>query len=234
MALPRLDTPTYEITIPSTGETTKYRPFLVKEQKVLMMAQESDDIANIANTISELVSSCTNGQVDAIASPVFDIEYLFMKIRAKSVGETAKLIVTCPDDKETKVPIEIKLDQIETQMFDDHTNQINITDTIKIVMRYPTLKDYAQYSTQKDASMMFEMINHCIAEIHYDDKIYNRADTSEKEIQEFVDQMNTEQFQNVVSFFETMPRLRHEIQVTNPKTKVESTVLLEGLQSFLG
>ena len=162
MALPRLDTPTYEITIPSTGETTKYRPFLVKEQKVLMMAQESDDIANIANTISELVSSCTNGQVDAIASPVFDIEYLFMKIRAKSVGET-------------KVPIEIKLDQIETQMFDDHTNQINITDTIKIVMRYPTLKDYAQYSTQKDASMMFEMINHCIAEIHYDDKIYNRS-----------------------------------------------------------
>ena len=234
MALPKLNSPTYQLELPSTGEKLKFRPFLIKEQKILMMAQESGEDVQLFQAMKGLVTACTFGKVDAENSPVFDIEYLFMKIRAKSVGETAKLIVTCPDANETKVPIEIKLDQIETQMFDDHTNQINITDTIKIIMRYPTLKDYAQYSTQKDASMMFEMINHCIAEIHYDDKIYNRADTSEKDIQEFVDQMNTEQFQNVVSFFETMPRLRHEIQVTNPKTKVESTVLLEGLQSFLG
>jgi len=234
MALPRLDTPTYEITIPSSGVITKYRPFLVKEQKVLMMAQESDDVSNIANTITELVASCTDGGIDAQRQPVFDIEYLFMKIRAKSVGETAKVSVLCPDDGKTKVSIDIKLDEIETQMFDEHTNVVSITDKINLIMRYPTLKDYAKYSTGGDAAMMFEMINHCINEMHFDDKIYKRVDVSDKEVQEFVDQMNTQQFQSVVSFFETMPRLRHEITVVNPKTKVESTVLLEGLQSFLG
>ena len=234
MALPKLNAPTYQITIPSTGVTTQYRPFLVKEQKHLMMAQESEDLNEIANTVSTLVEACTNNTIQANSSPVFDIEYIFLQIRSKSVGETARIIVTCPDDEKTKVPVTIPLDEVEVQMFDDHTNVVNVTDTIKIVMRYPTLNDYASYLKQNDSKHIFDMINQCVDEIHFDEKIYKRVDMTQKDVEEFIDQMNTEQFQKVTQFFETMPRLRHEIKVTNPNTKVESEVVLEGLQSFLG
>lgn len=235
MALPKLNTPTHELVLPSTGEKIKYRPFLVKEQKILMLAQESEDELNVANTIGDLITTCTFEKVNGHESPMFDVEFIFLKLRAKSVGETAEISVLAKDDNKTKVPVKVNLAEIDVHMTADHTNEVTLNETTKLVMKYPRLKDMKGIPEgTSDFNKMFFILNKCIAEIHYGDKIYNRADTSEKDIQEFVDQMNTEQFQNVVSFFETMPRLRHEIQVTNPKTKVESTVLLEGLQSFLG
>ena len=235
MALPKLNTPTYSLELPSTNKEIKYRSFLVKEQKLLMMAQESNDDKQIYNAMSNIIKSCTFGIVDAETSPLFDIEYVFLKLRAKSVGETVKLRVLCTDDNETYAEISINLEDIGVQISEKHTNEIVITDDIKIVMRYPILKDMKGLLGTKTSSMeqIFSILKTCIWEVHDGEQVHNRVDISDKDIEEFVDSLNTSQFELVSKFFETMPKLRHIVKVKNPKTEVENEIVLEGLESFL-
>ena len=234
MALPKLNTPTYELVLPSTGEKIKYRPFLVKEQKMLMLAQESKDENSLADTLGQLVKSCTFEKIDAENSPMFDIEYIFLKLRAKSVGETAEISILARDDNKTRVPIKVNLDKIDIHMTADHTNEVQIDEKIKLVLKYPVLKDMKHISeSDDDYKKMFAVLNKCIYEVHDGDKIYNTVDLTQKDIDEFVDSMNTSQLAKVLDFFTTMPKLRHPVSFINPKTKVKNEVVLEGLQTFL-
>ena len=234
MALPKLEVKTYNLTLPSTGEEIKYRPFLVKEQKILLMAQESKNTSEIADAMSQLISDCTFGKVDPKTCPMFDAEYIFLKLRAKSVGETAQVQITCPDDDKTKVNVTINLEEVECNMTEDHTNIVEVTDNIKIIFNYPLLSTYQNNELEEDKTKkIFSMLVECIQEIHHGDKVYNRIDVSKKELNEFIDSFDTTQFKKVSNFFETMPRLRHIVEVTNPETKVKSEVPIEGLASFL-
>ena len=234
MALPKLNTPTYELELPSTGEKIKYRPFLVKEQKILMMAQEGSDENEIAEAMGNLVSDCTFGKIDAKVSPMFDIEYIFLKVRGKSVGDKIELNVTCPDDEKTSAPVTIDIDDIQVHMLEDHTNEVNISGDIKVVLRYPILSDMKNVKASSNSvDRVFNVLNSCITSIHFGDDVYNKVDLTEKDINEFVDQFTSEQFDTMVKFFDTMPKMRHIVNVTNPKTKVTSEVVLEGLESFL-
>jgi len=234
MALPKLNTPTYELVLPSTGEKVKYRPFLVKEQKILMMAQEGQDENEIAEAMGNLVSDCTFGKIDAKTAPMFDIEYIFLKVRGKSVGDKIELNVTCPDDEETAVPVTIDIEDIQVHMLEEHTNEVSISDTIKVILRYPVLSDMKNVKASTNSvDRVFNILNNCITSIHFGDDVYEKVDLTEKDINEFVDQFTSEQFDIMVKFFDTMPKMRHIVKVTNPKTKVESEVVLEGLESFL-
>jgi len=233
MALPKLDTVTYELELPSTGEAVTFRPFLVKEQKTLLIAQEAEDDKVIEKSFAQIISDCTYGKVDPYAYPLFDIEYLFLQMRAKSVGEAATITVTAEDDGETQVPVDIDLSKVNINMTVGHTNEIQITDDIKMVMDYPTLKDMAMpTSVDTDIERIFTMIKRCIVEIHDGESIHNRIDMSDKELDEFLDTMSTDMFDKMNEFFETMPKLQHVVKFTNPKTKVKNEVNIEGLQSF--
>ena len=235
MALPKLNTPTYELELPSTSEIIKYRPFLVKEQKILLIAQESGEDKEIARAMSDLVNSCTFGKIDGKTAALFDVEYIFLQIRGKSVGETVELNVLCPDDGETSVSVKLAIDDINITMLENHTNEIMIQDDVKIVFRYPILSDMeGMLSTKSNVETVYQLINRCIQSIHYGDDVYNKVDITEKDVDEFVDQLTGDQFELLVDFFDTMPKLRHVIKVTNPKTKKKNEVVLEGLQSFLG
>ena len=234
MALPKLNTPTYELELPSTGEKIKYRPFLVKEQKILMMAQEGQDENEIAEAMGNLVSDCTFGKIDAKTAPMFDIEYIFLKVRGKSVGDKIEINVTCPDDEETAVPVTIDIEDIQVHMLEEHTNEVSISDTIKVILRYPVLSDMKNVKASTNSvDRVFNILNNCITSIHFGDDVYEKVDLTEKDINEFVDQFTSEQFDIMVKFFDTMPKMRHIVKVTNPKTKVVSEVVLEGLESFL-
>ena len=232
MALPKLNSLTYELELPSTGEKLKYRPFLVKEQKTLMIAQESEDDKQIENAFAQIITDCLLDDVDPFIMPMFDIEYIFLKIRGKSVGEKVKLNVLCPDDEKTRVDVEINLEEVNVHMSDDHTNVVDLTKDVKMVMKYPTLKDMAGFDSSGEVSSMFDMIKRCVSEIHDGENIYNKVDISDKELDEFIDSMSTENFEQVSNFFSTMPKLFHEIEVKNPKTKKKNTIPIEGLQSF--
>ena len=235
MALPKLNTPTYELELPSTGEILKYRPFLVKEQKLLLIAQESGEEKQIANAMGELVNSCTFGKVNAKSAPMFDIEYLFLKIRGKSVGEKVKLNLICPDDGKTTVPYELNLEDVECQVQDDHSNEIQINEDIKIVFRYPLLNDLQNVKASAgDSEKTFHFMECCIDSIHSGDDVFQRIDIKDKELSDFIEQFTNEQFEKITQFFNTMPKLRHVVKVTNPKTKKKNEILLEGLESFLG
>ena len=235
MALPKINTPTYELQLPSTGEIIKYRPFLVKEQKLLLIAQESGEEKQIANAMGELVNSCTFGKVDTKSAPMFDIEYLFLKIRGKSVGEKVKLNLICPDDGKTTVPYDLNLEDVECQVQDDHSNEIQINEDIKIVFRYPLLTDLQNVKASAgDSEKTFHFMECCIDSIHSGDDVFQRIDIKDKEISEFIEQFTNEQFEKITQFFNTMPKLRHVVKVTNPKTKKKNEILLEGLESFLG
>ena len=232
--LPKLDTPTYRLTLPSTGEEIQYRPFLVKEQKLLMMAHESEDDQQIVDAVTSLVKVCTFDNVDADNSPMFDIEYIFLQIRGRSVGEKVQLRLICPDDEETTVETEVDINDISVQMTDEHTNEVQITDTVKLFLNYPVLKDMkGLMSNANEMEQIFSMLTKCVHEIHYGEQIFSRIDMSEKDIDEFIDQLTTDQFEGITNFFDTMPKLRHVISITNPKTGVESEVVVEGLASFL-
>ncbi|MAG49150.1 baseplate protein [Candidatus Woesearchaeota archaeon] len=236
MALPKLQTPTYQLVLPSTNEKINYRPFLVREQKILLMAQESGKDEEIANAVSDLVSSCTFNKVDAQSSPLFDIEYVFLQIRSKSVGETTEVSVTCPDDKKTKVNVKLNLQDISVQMTANHSNEVQISDNVKMVFRYPLLGDMKGIiadGENNQMSMVFGILSKCISEIHHGDKVFNRVDINDKELEEFIDSMSTSQLESVIQFFDTMPKLRHVVKVTNPNTKVKSEVVVEGLSNFL-
>ena len=236
MALPKLQTPEYRLTLPSTQEEIKFRPFLVKEQKILMMAQESGEEKQIADAMSRLVSGCTFGTVDANVNPMFDIEYVFLQLRAKSVGEKIKLKLLCPDDQETYAEVEIDIEDIGVQMSVEHSLVVDLTDTIKINLRHPYLKDIEGMGTDidmNDFEKMLHLIYACIVSVEHGDETTQRIDMTTGEITEFIESFNTEQLEKVMKFFESMPKLRHVVDVVNPKTKVKGEVLLEGLESFL-
>ena len=237
MPLPKIVTPRYELELPSTEEKITYRPFLVKEEKVLVIALESEDTKQITNAIKTVIQSCiiTKG-IKVEKLPTFDIEYLFLNIRGKSVGEEIEVNIICPDDKETQVPVTIDLDDIQIQRNDNHTNQIKIDPKIMMEMKYPSLDQFIQnnfdFSDKNAMDQSFELIASCIDKIYTEEEVWAAADCSKKEIKEFVESMNSTQFKDIEKFFETMPKLSHSITVTNPNTNVESVVVLEGLSSF--
>ena len=234
MALPKLKNATYELMLPSTGLPMHYRPFLVKEQKLLMIAQESEDDKQIQDAFAQIIKECTFEELDPYVMPMFDLEYVFLQLRGKSVGENVKLKLICPDDNKTEVQVEIDLKNVDVQMTADHTNIVNLTKDISMIMKYPSLSDMDGFDPQGQILSLFEMIKRCILEIRDGKTIHNKVDISNKELDKFLDSMSTENFQELSSFFETMPKLRHVFKVTNPKTKKKSEIPVEGLQSFFG
>ncbi len=239
MPLPKIATPTYELELPSTGQTIQYRPFLVKEEKLLVLALEGEDVKEITTAIKNVIKSCiqTKGiKVDTL--PTFDIEYLFLNIRGKSVGEELEVKLLCPDDNETYVPVTIPIDEIGILKNDDHTNQIKLDANLMMEMKYPSLAEFIKnnFDFGGDATMdqSFDLIASCVDKIYNEEEVWAAADCTKKEINSFLEQMNSSQFKDIEKFFETMPKLSHTVKVKNPKTKVESEVVLEGLSSFFG
>jgi hypothetical protein len=234
MALPKLQSQVYELEQPSTGEKIKYRPFLVKEQKVLMMASESGDEKQIRDSLAGIISSCTFEKVDPFTVPMFDVEFLFLRIRGKSVGEKIELNLLCPDDGETRVKTTLNLEDVGVSQKLGHTSEISITDKIKIIMRYPTLNDMVGMSGEKEAGFdeVLSMMKRCIQEVHDEETVHCKVDMSESDLTEFIESLTTEQFQGLADFFDTMPKVAHSIDVTNPKTKKKGEVVIEGIQSF--
>ena len=232
MGLPKINNANYELSLPSTGATIKYRPFLVKEQKALMIAQESEDEKVMESTFAQIIIDCVADDVDPYKMPMFDIEYVFLKIRSKSVGEIAELRVTCPDDEETKVNVSIPLEEVNVQMKKDHTNVVSLTNDINVVMRYPCLGDMKGFNALGETKSLFEMVKRCIHEVHDGKEVYRRVDMSEKDLEDFIDSMSSKNFESVGEFFSSMPKLSYDLEVVNPKTKVKSVIPIEGLQSF--
>ena len=235
MALPKLNTPTYELEIPSTDEKIKYRPFLVKEEKILLMAMESGKNEDIVQAVKDIVLACTFDKLDVSNLPMFDIEYIFLNIRAKSVGEISKLKLLAPDDKKTYVDTEINLTEVKVQVDDNHTNKIELENDMGIIMTYPTIDSFMESGIQTvTASNMLDIISSCILQIYEKkgEKVYNSKDQTKKELTEFIESMNTKQFKQVQVFFDTMPKLKHTIKITNPKTKKTSEITLSGLNDF--
>ena len=230
MALPKLDAPTYLLEQPSTGEMIKYRPFLVKEQKKLLLAQESEDEDVMQNSLAEIIKDCTFDKIDPLNIPLFDVELFFLRIRGKSVGEQVELSLLCPDDEETRVKKTINLEDIDVIMKADHTNEIKITEKIKMVMRYPTLSDTLGFNNE--VFDLFKMIQRCVYEIHDGDKIYHKVDMSERELTEFIENLTNDQFEGISDFFDTMPKVQHVVKVTNPNTKKKGEVVIEGIDNF--
>ena len=237
MALPKLTTPTYELEIPSTDQKIKYRPFLVKEEKILIMAMESKSSADITQAVKDIVSECTYNKVDISNMPMFDVEYIFLNIRSKSVGEVSKLKLLCPDDGKTYADVELNLNEVKVQVGDDHTNKIELDKNMGMIMKYPTIDSFSETGIRDiNPSNMLEVITTCIQQIYEENgkKVYETKDQTKKEITEFIEQLNTKQFKDVQKFFETMPKLKHEITIKNPKTKKESKITLTGLNDFFG
>ena len=239
MPLPKIATPTYELELPSTGKTIQYRPFLVKEEKVLVIALESEDTKQITTAIKTVIKNCilTRG-IKVEQLPTFDIEYLFLNIRGKSVGEVLEVGIVCPDDESTPVTVEINLDDIKVQKNDEHTNKIKLDDEIMMQMRYPSLDEFIKNNFDleggSEMDQSFELIASGIDTIYTADEVWAASDCTKKEIREFIDSMNSSQFKEIEKFYATMPKLSHTIKVVNPKTNVESEVVLEGLASFFG
>ena len=237
MPLPKISTPTYEVELPSTGETIQYRPFLVKEEKVLVIALESEDTKQITNAIKTVIKNCilTKG-IKVETLPTFDIEYLFLNIRGKSVGEEIDVNVICPDDEQTTTTVSINLDDIKVQKNEEHSNKIKVDKNIMMEMKYPSLEQFIKnnfdFSDSNAMDQSFELIASCIDKIYTEDEVWSAADVTKKELNEFLEQMNSSQFKEIEKFFETMPKLSHKVKVANPKTGVESEVVLEGLASF--
>ena len=236
MPLPKISTPTYELVIPSTKKKIKYRPFLVKEEKVLIIAMESENTTTIANAVKEVISNCvlTRGvKVNELAT--FDIEYLFLNIRGKSVGEEVEVLVTCPDDGETKVPTVITLDEIEVQFDKDHSRDIKLDDELSMRLKYPSMDEFVKSNftlNDIDVDDTFEIVMSCVEQIYNQEESWSTKDCTKKEMREFIEQLSSKQFKEVEKFFATMPKLSHTINITNPNTGVENEVVLEGLASF--
>ena len=237
MPLPKITTPTYELELPSTGQTVKYRPFLVKEEKVLVIALESEDNKQITTAIKAVLKSCVQTKgIKVEALPTFDIEYLFLNIRGKSVGEEVEVNIVCPDDDETQVLVSINLDDINIQKTEEHTNKIRLDDNLMMEMKYPSLDQFIKsnfdFNEKNQMDQSFQLIASCIDKIYSDEEVWATADCTKKEVNEFLESMNSSQFKEIEKFFETMPKLQHTLDITNPKTGVEREVVLEGLASF--
>jgi hypothetical protein len=238
MPLPKIATPTYHLELPSTGQNIEFRPFLVKEEKLLVIAMESEDNKQITTALKSVIKNCliTKG-IKVETLPTFDIEYLFLNIRGKSVGEQVEVNIICPDDGETEVLVKINLEDIKVQKSDDHSNKIKVSDELMMEMKYPSLDQFIQNNFDQEGNknvmeQSFEMISSCIDKIYSEDEVWVASDCTKKEISEFLDSMNSSQFKSVERFFETMPKLSHKVKVKNPATKVQSEVVLEGLASF--
>jgi hypothetical protein len=237
MPLPKISTPTYELELPSTGQKVTYRPFLVREEKLLVLALESEDTKQITSAIKSVIKNCINTKGIKVESlPTFDIEYLFLNIRGKSVGEEIEVNVICPDDEETYVPVTLNIDDIKVQKDENHSNKIQVDDSIVMEMKYPSLEEFIRnnFDFSEDATMeqSFELVASCVDKIYTEEEVWAASDVTKKELMEFLDQMNSNQFKQIEKFFETMPKLSHTVEVTNPNTKVKSEVVLEGLSSF--
>ena len=239
MPLPKITTPTYELELPSTGKKIKYRPFLVKEEKILILALESENVKQITTSIKSILKECiqTRGvKIDTL--PIFDIEYLFLNVRGKSVSEALELVVTCPDDSETTVPVKVYIDEIGVVKDPDHKNDINLDDKLTLRMKYPSLDEFIKsnfdFNSRDEGALeqSFEIIASCIDQVYNEEESWAASDCTKKELLEWVETLNTNQFKLIESFFTTMPKLSHTIKVKNPNTKVESDVTLEGLSSF--
>ena len=232
MTLPVINIPTYELEVPSTKEKLTYRPFLVKEEKILLMAMEEEKDTQLNRALKQVVNNCTFEKLDVGKLPLFDLEYIFLRIRAKSVGEVAKLSVLCQDDGETYVPVEIDLETIEVEFQEDHTTKIELTDEIGIEMGYPTFEFLNFKAGETEVNQLFDIIGSSIERVYEGETVYEKADFSKKDLKVFLESLTSEQFLRVQKFFETMPRLRHKLEVTNPKTKKVNEITLEGLQAF--
>ena len=237
MPLPKIATPTYELELPSTKQSIKYRPFLVKEEKLLVLALESEDNKQITTAVKNVLKSCISTKgIKVETLPTFDIEYLFLNIRGKSVGEEVEVNITAPDDGVTPIPVTINLDEIKVEENKDHTKNVKVDDTLMMAMKYPSLDQFIKNNFDFDESnninQSFELIAGCVDKIFSEEEVWAADDCSKKEIIEFLEQMNSIQFKEIEKFFETMPKLSHTVKVTNPVTKVKSDVVLEGLSSF--
>ena len=237
MPLPKIATPSYELEIPSSKKKIKYRPFLVKEEKILIIAMESEDSKQIADAVKTVIANCilTKGvRVEELAT--FDIEYLFLNIRGKSVGEEVEVLVTCPDDGTTQVPTSISLDEIKITVSDDHTKDIRLDPSLTLRMKYPSMAEFikSNFSVGNEMTVddTFELISSCIEQVFNEEESWTAVDCTKKELTEFLEQLSSKQFKQIEKFFETMPKLSHKIKVKNPNTGVESEVVLEGLSAF--
>ena len=242
MPLPKISTPTYELVLPSTGKTIKYRPFLVKEEKILILALESQNTKEITNAIKQVLKDCilTKG-IKVEELPTFDIEYLFLNLRSKSVGESIELIITCSDDMETQVPVTIYIDEIQVQKEENHSTDIKLDDSLVLRMKYPSLDqfiktnfDFKSEQTASNIEKSLDIITSCIDVIFNEEESWSATDSTKKELIDWIETLNSNQFKEIEKFFDTMPRLSHTVKVKNPKTKIESEVTLEGLTSFFG
>jgi hypothetical protein len=237
MPLPKISVPQYELELPSTGETIQYRPFLVKEEKLLVIALESEDTKQITTAIKNVIKNCIHTKGIKVESlPTFDIEYLFLNIRGKSVGEELEVNIIAPDDEITNVPVKIDIDSIKVQFNEEHSKQIKIDKNIMMEMKYPSLEQFIKnnfdFSQNNAMEQSFELIASCVDKIFTEDEVWTAGDVTKKELVDFLEQMNSAQFKEIEKFFETMPKLSHKITITNPNTKVESEVVIEGLASF--
>ena len=237
MPLPTIVTPTFELTLPSNKKKVKYRPFLVKEEKILILAIENGGMKEITMAIKDVLKNCvlTRGvKIDQL--PTFDIEYLFLNIRARSIGESIDLLITCPDDGKTKVNTKIYIDEVEVKKDKDHTTDIKIDDTYTLRLKYPSLDQFVDenFNFEKETDNTFSLVASCIEMVFSKDEAWEAKDSTQEELVSFLEQLNSFQFKEIQKFFETMPKLSHEIEVENPETKVKSTVTLEGLASFFG
>ena len=237
MPLPTIVTPTYELELPSTGKKVKYRPFLVKEEKLLVLALETENTKDISTAIKTVLKSCIQSRGVKVENlPTFDIEYLFLNIRGKSVGEEVEVNLIAPDDEVTEVPVTINIDDIKIQKSEEHTNKVKLDNDLVMEMKYPSLEQFIKsnfdFSEEVSMEQSFDLIASCIDKIYNEEEVWSTADCTKKEVKEFLEQMNSMQFKEIEKFFETMPKLSHSVTFTNPKTEVESTVVLEGLSSF--
>ena len=238
MPLPTISTPTYELTLPSSNKKIKYRPFLVKEEKILIIAMESQDTKQIARSVKDVISKCILSKgIKVEKLSTFDIEYLFLNIRGKSVGEDVEVLVTCPDDNKTKVPILIKLDDIKIKTSKKHSKDIRLDDTLTLRMKYPSMKEFIKSNFSVEGMKpedTFDLIISCIEQVYSQDESWSASDCTKDEMNDFLDQLNSTQFKEIEMFFETMPKLSHTLKVKNPKTNVENDIKLEGLTAFFG
>ncbi|MBO03140.1 MAG: baseplate protein [Candidatus Marinimicrobia bacterium] len=239
MPLPKISTPTYELVLPSSNKKIKYRPFLVKEEKILILAMESQDTSTVANAVKDVLSSCILSRgIKVQKLSTFDIEYLFLNIRGKSVGESIEVMVTCPDDGKTQVPTSINIDEIQVKIDEKHNKDIKLDDNYSLRMRYPSLDEFVKnnFSTPSDVSVddTFDLIASCVDQVYSEEESWAAADCTKKELTQFVESLNSSQFKEIETFFETMPKLTHSVKVMNPNTKKENEVVLEGLQNFFG
>lgn len=236
MALPRVDVPTYELTLPSVDRKVKFRPFLVKEEKILYIAMETGDNKQMVNALKEIVDACTFNALQVYNLPIFDVEYIFLQLRAKSVSEISKFRTICADDGKTYAEAEVDLTKVEVQVDDSHTNKIIIDEkrNLGLVLKYPTLKnyDFGKEVTKAEIEKVFNVLVDCIDHVFEGEKIYPAKDSTKQELKDFVEMMPQEAFAKVKTFFDTMPRLKHEIEVTNPKTGIVNKIKLEGIADF--